>query len=125
MTCFYNSKNFRNIKGLKSAPLMNTRIRVGDVCMIHNLGYENNPGQKSRPGLILGYDGKWAYYLKCTSVRSDKIEQVRIGDLISAGLTKDTYVVLEVKRVERSQVKYCLGHLCKEDLDYIKKNLTC
>jgi len=119
----YKTSNFR-IKGLKSPPLADTRYRIGDIVFAHHVEFEGNAGSKARPILYLGCDGNSVRYMKCTTVQSDRAPQVPVGDPISAGLEKNTYIIPVVKHIDRSNLKYRLGHLCKEDLEYLQENIT-
>ena len=109
---------------MKSPPLADTKYRVGDIVFAHHVEFEGNDGSKARPILYLGSDGNSVRYMKCTTVQSDRVPQMPIGDTISAGLERNTYIVPVVKLIDRSKLQYRMGHLCREDLECLKEIIT-
>ena len=112
------------IKGLKTPVPKGNRYVSGDVVFAEDVPFEGNAGSKSRPVVFLGYQGKMARYVKCTTSTASRIPLIPVGDPISAGLGKDTYIESVVRYIEVDKLNYCLGHLSEEDLQNLREHIA-
>ena len=88
----------------------------GDVRWVENLSIGNGQS-KSRPVVIVRVEGNDVLYYQCTTKTSDHRERYEIGDPISAGLDRDSYVDLELKRMPKTRLGRKLGHLSDYDME--------
>ena len=118
------SKPKLRIKGLKTPALKHDHFRVGDTVFAEDVAFEGNAGSKSRPVVFLGYQGKMARYAKCTTSTASRAPLIPVGDPISAGLGKDTYIEPVVRYIEVDKLNYRLGHLSEEDLQNLREHIA-
>ena len=112
------------IKGMKSPPMKQGHFRVGDVVFAEGVPFEGNAGSKSRPIAVLGFRGNQVLYAKCTTSVASRTTLLPVGDPISAGLGKDTYIEPVAKYMDASKLRYCLGHLSEEDMENLMEHIA-
>ena len=112
-----------HVRGVKGPAIRETPFRKGDVVFAEKVEYDDGSGSKGRPVVYLGGDWKTARYAKCTSADSERYQRIRIGDPISAGLDRDTYLEPKVRSMGRKNLKYRIGHLCDDDLEYLMETI--
>ena len=123
MAAHSRNTTLNRIKGIKNPMVSGNNYRKGDIVFAEHVSFEGNAGSKARPIVFLGYEDGHVRYAKCTTSFSNRILQLPIEDLISAGLDRETYMVPVVKHIERSNLKYRLGHLCEDDLEALQENI--
>ena len=95
-------------------------FRRGDVCWIRSLQYGNQIGCKSRPVVVIGFtsDGK-LICRRCTTNGMNPRDTRAITDTVAAGLDRDTFVINEDITISAERISWIMGHLSKEDEDWV------
>ena len=123
MSQHYYKTSIRHIKGIRGPMICDRIYRRGDI-VYAVLGFEDGSGSKGRPIAYLGGDEETVRYVKCTTVYSIKGDRIPVGDPVSAGLNRDTYLDTEVRTTSRKNLKYYIGHLCDGDLEYLMQSIS-
>lgn len=95
-------------------PLRN--LKKGDLCWVRKMRYENeSTGYKDRPILVISVEGDFVRCRKCTSQLSAFRDHREIIDLYETGLSKETYVDMEIIKIPVSRIGEAIGHLSRTD----------
>ncbi len=96
-----------------------TSLRKGDVCWTRALQFDNIIGCKRRPVVIMGITSDGAVKCRKCTTNGEGLGRKEIIDTVTAGLDKRTFVSNEDLLVPMNRISWIMGHLSKEDEDWI------